>query len=145
MLMVETSKDTVSDVNGNVNALKHGIYAERFLSDEEKSLFSGLVERLHEDFTFNGSSDLLQVELVAFYQIKLARSLEAGDTQAAERFDRMIRAHLTDLKATKNSREGENHKSLETTPAEWAANLLERLRAEETKQVDESTDAANVD
>lgn len=141
--MTESSRNPVADASGNVNALIHGVYAERFLSDDEKSLFYGLVEQLHKDFTFNGSSDFLQVELVAFYQIKLARSLEAGDTQAAERFDRMIRAHLTDLKATKNTREGENHKNLETTPAEWAANLLDKLRAEEAKQSGAQADAGH--
>ncbi|MHB9124561.1 MAG: hypothetical protein ACYC4F_01280 [Armatimonadota bacterium] len=141
--MAEPSRIPPQHADGNVNALKHGVYADRFLSDDEKSLFYGLVEQLHKDFTFNGSSDFLQVELVAFYQIKLARSLEAGDTQAAERFDRMIRAHLSDLKATKNSREGEGPKALETTPAEWAANLLERLRAEEAIQSDGSTDAGH--
>ena len=113
------------------NALRHGIYANRFLSDDEKSLFHGIVEQLYKDFTFNGSSDFVQVELVALYQIRLARALENGDTRAAERFDRMIRAHLRDLKATKNVREGNGPRELETTPAEWAASLLEKLKEEE--------------
>lgn len=113
------------------NALKHGIYANRLLADDEKSLFHGIVEQLYKDFTFNGSSDFLQVELVALYQIKLARAIQTGDTRAAERFDRMIRAHLKDLKATKNIREGNGPKDLETTPAEWATALLGKLKAEE--------------
>ena len=125
--MINTSSDTA----GNANALKHGIYANRLLSDDEKSLFHTIVEQLYKDFTFNGSSDFAQVELVALYQIRLARALESGDSHAAERFDRMIRAHLRDLKATKNIREGSGPKDLGTTPAEWAASLLEKLKEEE--------------
>ena len=131
------NRTSVPDVNADANTLKHGIYANRFLSDDERALFHGLVERLHMDFTFNGSSDFLQVELVALYQIKLARALEGGDTGAAERFDRMIRAHLRDLKATKNVREGEGHNGLETTPAQWAVAILEKLKKEENATSDE--------
>ena len=112
------------------NALRHGIYANRFLSDEERSLFHTIVEQLYKNFTFNDSSDFTQVELVALYQIRLARALESGDTRDAERFDRMIRAHLRDLNATKNLRDNAP-KEPETTPAEWATALVEQLNAAE--------------
>jgi len=39
----------------------------------------------------------------------------------------MIRCHLKDLKATKIAREGEAAGGPETTPAEWATALLEKL------------------
>lgn len=129
--MINADPTPGSDTAGNVNTLKHGIYANRLLSDDEKSLFHTIVEQLYKDFTFNGSSDFAQVELVALYQIRLARALENGDIRAAERFDRMIRAHLRDLKATKNIREGSGPRDLDTTPAEWAASLLEKLKDEE--------------
>ncbi|MEN6521128.1 MAG: hypothetical protein ABFD46_08270 [Armatimonadota bacterium] len=116
---------------GNTNALKHGIYADRFLSPEEKPLFDAIIAQLHEDFVFNKSSDFMQVELVAVYFLKLGRAQEAGDWDAAERLDRMIRCHLKDLKATKIAREGEEPKGAETTPAEWATALLEKLAAAE--------------
>jgi hypothetical protein len=112
---------------GNTNALKHGVYADRFLSPEERPLFDGIIEQLHEDFVFNKSSDFMQVELVAVYFLKLGRAQEAADWDAAERLDRMIRCHLKDLKATKIAREGEEPKGAETTPAEWATALLEKL------------------
>ena len=111
----------------NTNALRHGIYADRFLSDEERPLFDAIIAQLHEDFVFNKSSDFMQVELVAVYFLKLGRAQEAGDWDAAEKLDRMIRCHLKDLKATKIAREGEEPKGPETTPAEWATALLEKL------------------
>jgi hypothetical protein len=111
---------------GNTNALKHGIYADRFLTPEERQLFDAIITQLHEDFVFNKSSDFMQVELVAVYFLKLERAQEAGDWDAAERLDRMIRCHLKDLKATKIAREGEEPKGSETTPAEWASSLLNR-------------------
>ena len=117
----------------NTNALRHGIYADRFLSDEERPLFDAIISQLHEDFVFNKSSDFMQVELVAVYFLKLGRAQEAGDWDAAEKLDRMIRCHLKDLKATKIAREGEEPKGPETTPAEWATALLEKMRESEDK------------
>jgi len=112
---------------GNQNSLVHGIYADRFLSPEERPLFEAIIGHLYQDFVFNKSSDFMQVELVAVYFLKLGRAQEAGDWDAAERLDRMIRCHLKDLKATKIAREGEAARGPETTPAEWATALLEKL------------------
>lgn len=126
---------------GNTNALKHGIYADRFLSADEKKVFDAIITQLHEDFVFNKSSDFLQVELVAVYFLKLGRAQETGDYDAAERLDRMIRCHLKDLKATKIAREGEEPKVAETTPAEWATALLEKLaEAEKSSQSAKTTE-----
>ncbi len=118
---------------GNTYALKHGVYADRFLNEEERPIFDAIIGQLHEDFVFNKSSDFMQVELVAVYFLKLGRAQEASDWDAAERLDRMIRCHLKDLKATKIAREGEEPKGAETTPAEWATSLLERLAEVESK------------
>lgn len=124
---------------GNTNNLQHGVYANRFLSPEEKPIFDAIIDQLHEDFVFNKSSDFMQVELVAVYFLKLGRAQEAGDWDAAERLDRMIRCHLKDLKATKIAREGEEPKGPETTPAEWATALLEKLAEAERAARPEKT------
>ncbi len=123
---------------GNTNALKHGIYADRFLTPEEKPIFDAIIEQLHEDFVFNKSSDFIQVELVAVYFLKLGRAQEAGDWEAAERLDRMIRCHMKDLKTTKITREGTEPSESQTTPAEWATALLEKLAAAEKKAESEA-------
>ena len=112
---------------GNTNGLVHGIFANKFLSDEEKPLFEGIIAKLYQDFVFNKSSDFIQVELVGMYFLKLGRAQEVGDWDNAEKIDRMIRCHLKDLKATKIAREGEQPKGTETTPADWATALLEKM------------------
>lgn len=132
-------KDKGGAPKGNTNALKHGIYADRFLSPEEKPLFDAIVAQLHEDFVFNKSSDFIQVELVAVYFLKLGRAQESGDWEAAERLDRMIRCHMKDLKTTKITREGTEPSEVQTTPAEWATALLEKLaEAEKSRGKSES-------
>ena len=118
---------------GNLNGMRHGIYANRFLSEDEKPLFDAIIVQLYQDFVFNKSSDFMQVELVAVYFLKLGRAQEAGDWDAAEKLDRMIRCHLKDLKATKIAREGEAARGPETTPAEWAMALLEKLAEAQRK------------
>lgn len=112
--------------DGNTNNLQHGMYANRFLSDEERPLFDAVIAKLRADFKFNESSDFIQVELVAIYFLKLGRAQESGDWDTAQKIDQMLRCHLKDLKATKIAREGEEPKGPETTPAEWASSLLER-------------------
>lgn len=110
---------------GHLAALKHGIFADRCLTSEEKVMFDNIIEKLHEDFQFNKSSDFLQVELLGIYSVKLVRAQSEGNAQASEILDRMIRSHMRDLKTTKLAREGEETKGPQTSPAEWAASLLE--------------------
>jgi hypothetical protein len=114
-------------MEGNKNRLKHGIFADRCLTPEEKQMFDVLIEQLHQDFQFNKSSDFIQVELVGVYSVKLVRAQMAGNTQAAESLDRMIRCHMKDLKTTKVAREGEAPKGSKTSPSEWAAALIEKV------------------
>ena len=121
---------------GNTNNLQHGAYANRFLSDEERQLFDSLIAKLRADFKFNESSDFIQVELVAIYFLKLGRAQEAGDWDAAQKIDQMLRGHLKDLKATKIAREGDEPRGPETTPAEWASSLLQQWdEAQKSKRV----------
>ena len=103
--------------NGYINAV----------IDQSRLYWRNIIERLNQDFVFNKSSDFLQVELVGVYSVKLVRAQIEGNTQAAESLDRMIRCHMKDLKTTKIAREGEEPKGPQTSPAEWAAALLEKV------------------
>ncbi len=107
-----------------------GMYANRFLSDDEKKIFEKIIAQLYQDFVFNKSSDFMQVELVAVYFIKLSRAQEEGNWDAAERLDRMIRCHLKDLKTTKITRETDPASKRAATPAEWASKLVKTLADE---------------
>ena len=127
---------------GNANRLKHGIFANRFLSAEERALFQGIVSDLREDFSFNRSSDFIQVELVGMYFLKLGRALANEEWEASSKIDGMLRGHLKDLKSTKIVREGEGRQPAETTPAEWATALLEKLAQSEKNGMAE-TDPVN--
>jgi uncharacterized membrane protein len=64
---------------------------------------------------------------VGVYSVKLVRAQIEGNTDAAEKLDRMIRCHMKDLKTTKIAREGEEPKGPQTSPAEWASALLEKV------------------
>lgn len=123
----EPPKRPVGAPEGNQNRLKHGIFADRCLTPEEKKVFDIIIEQLHKDFQFNKSSDFIQVELVGVYSVKLVRAQMEGNVQAAESLDRMIRCHMKDLKTTKVAREGEEPSGPKTTPSEWAASLIEKV------------------
>ncbi len=111
----------------NLYPMTHGIWANQCLDESERELFREIIERLRNDFVFNKISDFLQVELVGIYSVKLVRAQINGDMDASEKLDRMIRCHLKDLKATKIAREGEIPSGPQTTPAEWATALLEKV------------------
>ncbi len=125
---------------GNQNGKKHGLYVSSFLTEDEFPLFDAILDRLHDDFVFNKSSDLMQAELVAVYFLRLARAQTLGDFDGAQKLDQMIRAHLRDLKTTKLAREGDQPKQPEGSPAEWATKLLEKaatVRRKSAKGVEE--------
>jgi hypothetical protein len=61
---------------------------------------------------------------VGVYSVKLARAQMEVNVQAAES---LIRCHMKDLKAAKIAREGEEPKGPRTSPAEWAAELLDKV------------------
>jgi hypothetical protein len=85
------AKNKVGAEEGNLRTLKHGIFADRCLTPEEKVTFDSIIEKLHADFQFNKSSDFLQVELVGIYSVKLVRAQIEGNTQAADTFSSGVR------------------------------------------------------
>lgn len=126
---------------GNSNRLTHGFFSNKVLDTDEMPLYRSIITAFHKDFDFNESSDKLQVELVAIYYVRLGRALAANNMDNAERIDRLIRSHLRGLKTTKLSREGETNNRPETTPAEWATALLERVAQDRSELRGEIVDA----
>ena len=114
--------------------LKHGFLAFDILTPEERQDFLSVVKQLHEDFEMNKSSDFYATELVATNLILFRRAVKNDDVKAAEAYDRMVRMHLSDLKATKSAREGDTI-NVKTTPAEWAASILKRVEEEEAQEL----------
>lgn len=114
--------------------LKHGFLAFDILTPEERQDFLSVVNQLHEDFEMNKSSDFYATELVATNLILFRRAVKNDDVKAAEAYDRMVRMHLSDLKATKSAREGDTV-NIKTTPAEWAASILKRVEEEEALEL----------
>ena len=114
---------------GNKGNFRHGIFSNSFLTEEERQQFQAIISQLYQDFVFNKSSDFYQVEIVALYMLKLRRAMELEDYDSAEKLDRLLRAHLRELKTTKLTREGDKPAGPETSPAEWATALLEKARS----------------
>ena len=115
--------------------LDHGIFAFRMFGEEEKTLFSEIINAFLEEFKLNQSVDFVQLELVGIYSLQLMRAVSQEKWDAAERVDRMLRHHLDDLKMTKRAREGDGTPESRVSPLALAMNLLERAkarRAEET-------------
>jgi len=115
-------------VKGNLNGMVHGAYVKRVLNEDEQRIHDDFLARLHADFTLNDSSDEIAVRMAAISYVQFLRAQEAGKEEAANIQARIVRESLKDLKATKITREGEGL-DIKTTPAEWAAALLEEVKA----------------
>jgi transcription termination factor NusB len=114
-----------------LNNMKHGIYAGRFLTAEEKEIFESMIERFHAEYVLNSSADFIQLELACLYYTQLGRAIALEEWQTAERIDSMMRRHLTDLKTIKKSRVGDTAPKgeQEMNATEWAQQLLEKVKA----------------
>lgn len=108
--------------------LQNGIFANRIFGAEEMALFTGMVEIFREETAFNGSGDMVQLELFCIYCLKISRALMAEQWDAVERLDRMIRSHMMDLKLTKKMREGEGAADKVSSPMDYAMQLVERAK-----------------
>jgi len=111
---------------GNLNPMRHGIFANRCLDEEERALFREVIDSLYQDFTFNRSSDFIQIEFIGINTVKYMRAVAEGNMDAAQKLDSMIRANMKDVKMTKIARELDQPKGPQTTPADWASDLLKK-------------------
>jgi len=58
--------------------------------------------------------------------VKYMRAVAEGNMDAAQKLDSMIRANMKDVKMTKIAREVDQPKGPQTTPADWASDLLKK-------------------
>ena len=123
-------KRRVGAPEGNQGPMTHGIFANKCLDKKERVLFQEVIDWLYTDFEFNRSSDFIQIEFIAINTLKYTRAIAEGNMDAAQKFDAMIRANMKDVKMTKSSRESEQPTGPKTTPAEWAADLLQKSHNE---------------
>jgi transposase len=108
---------------GNRNAVRHGAYVSSGPSTEEHALVAGIEARFLRDFPGSGKDDTQLIRAVIEACLTLNRGLSADSADATMRADRRFRKAIKAVKA-KKPRGGKP----QTTPAEWAADLLRRFR-----------------
>jgi hypothetical protein len=104
--------------------MKHGAYATAFVQPEEKEQFLTLRQELARDFKREVGPDTAMLDAATLLFIRHGRAVSAGEQDLANKTMASILAMLDRLKATKVSREGDKPLRSETTPAQWAAKLL---------------------
>ncbi len=119
---------------GNTNALKHGAYVKKMLTDEEKAIFEELLAAIHKDFDLNESTDLAQASMAAFYYAKWHCAVLGNADAAVGNYDVLFRKQLECLKTTRAQRDSGSGPT--TTPAEWAVALLARVKDTKEKEAD---------
>jgi len=125
--------------------LVHGIFANRIFGAEELALFTVMIEIFREETAFNGSGDLVQLELLCIYCLKITRAVMAEQWDGVERLDRMIRMHMSDLKLTRKMREGDGPADGTPNPLDFAMELVEKARQRLAERAEEDAACAVVD
>lgn len=111
---------------GNLYGLVHGAYLRKLLSPEEFELFERTITEIHTTFELNDSSDAMVVIMCAYNFVRWQRALAAADDELQMKYRREVLILLEALKATREKREAA---TLEIkTPAEWAAEMMAKLR-----------------
>lgn len=87
--------------SGNTNTTQHGIYANRFLNDEERTLFRKIKADFLREFELNQSSDQVQVDIVIVNLLKILRAAKEVKVKPIIKFDRILRSYLKDLKSSR--------------------------------------------
>jgi len=129
---------------GNLNHLIHGAYTKRTLSEEEERIQSAFLDQIRADFALNSSSDEVAAQMAAMAFIQFLRAEKASNEGAAAAQARIVRNCLRDLKATKSTRE-RGIEPLSTTPAEWAAALVEKIRRVQGKRTGKGKERRTAD
>jgi len=112
---------------GSKNAMTYGAYVNELIDEGEKEIFDLFYNQLHQDFVLNKSSDEMSTQMACIYFVRLIRAIKGGNAETINKIDLLVSRKLTELKATKEKREGDTI-NLKTSPAEWAASLLEKVK-----------------
>jgi len=104
-----------------------------------------MIEIFREETAFNGSGDLVQLELLCIYCLKITRAVMAEQWDGVERLDRMIRMHLSDLKLTRKMREGDGPADGTPNPLDFAMELVEKARQRLAERAEEEAAREVVD
>jgi len=125
----ESQNDTPPGEHGPL--IKRGLYADMLLASEDGERYDEIIEGLREDFPVTTNVDEMHIQLAAVCYLKLAKAHMQEDWEKAEHMDRMLKEHLTELKAAKKKQEAQAAEPSGDSPAEWATEILERLDAAE--------------
>ena len=117
--------------------LEPGFLAFDILNKEERKAFLVMVDGMCGDFDPAAPSDFHEIELLATCMILLHRATKRGNMKAVSALERMVRLGMSDLKSGKPVTKdalGGGRSQRKITPAEWAATILKRVRAEEARE-----------
>jgi hypothetical protein len=116
---------------GNTNGLIHGAYVKKLLDEVDEKLFDSTLAAIQKDFDLNDSTDQIQAVMAAFYFTRWYRGIKGDSESAVGNYDVLLRKQLESLKATRAQRDTGGGE--QTSPAEWAVALLERVKVTAVK------------
>ena len=107
---------------GNMNAVKHGVYSARLVSDEDREIYDSRLSRFRKDFP-NTDDSILQ-ETVLYY-VRVRRALDSGNSDGFRKMDSKLRKALKKIRFPKPEACGKN---TVMTVEDWMDNRLGEMK-----------------
>jgi len=95
---------------------KSSVYAGKLLSEDEQDTYDAVIENLRREFSVCGGIEEMHIQLAAVYFLRLAQAQADEDWGKAEHLDRMLKNHLTELKAAKKKAGVPGHQNYSLLP-----------------------------
>ena len=110
----------------------------------DQELLESVLAGLQAEFALNNSSDMINLEMAAYYFVKWRRAVEGGKDNEAASFDGLVQRNLAALQVTRSTRPpGE---STVRTPADVAADLLSKAtQYAENQEAEEENQTGEID
>ena len=71
-------------------------------------------------------------QMACIYVVRLIRAIKGNNAETMNKVDLLLSRKLSELKATKDKREGETI-NVKTSPAEWVADFMEKAKMAEKR------------
>ncbi|HOV74830.1 MAG TPA: hypothetical protein PK967_12745 [Candidatus Hydrogenedentes bacterium] len=116
---------------GNKAAVKHGAYASSFVTPEERERFLAVRHELAREIKKELGPDTIMLDMAALLVIRHGLAFGSGQHTIAAQMLTQVLNLFDRLKVTKLARETGAGGGPETSPAEWASDLLAEAAARE--------------
>ena len=125
---------TVEKMERNRPIFGQGESKLKLPDEKDQVLLESVLAGLQAEFTLNNSSDMINLEMAAYYFVKWRRAVEDGEHEKTASLDSLVQRNLSALQVTRSTRP--SGESTVRTVADVQTDLLEKAKVYEDSELD---------